>query len=178
VLAVTNRILYRHKISVPPTFLFFFKAISTLEGVARRLDPEFDWRQDWGPKLEKLFRSRYSPEALVDKYWKALKDYDRLIVDYPEDFRDVIKKVTEGKFEIEMHMPELSGYVAEIRTALHKLSVAVVVAAIIFGLFFLGRGQDFKFLQWLLDNWYKLWWVILILILVILYLRKPLKKGE
>src|SRR5262249_25070395 len=45
VLVITNRILYRHKISAPPTFLFFFKAISTMEGVARGLDPDFDWRE-------------------------------------------------------------------------------------------------------------------------------------
>lgn len=172
VLAITNRILYRHKISTPPFFLFFFKAITTMEGVGRRLNPAYDWREDWGPKLRKIIQARYRPEAILKRYWQVLRDYDRLIASYPEDLREAMKKIKEGKFETEMHMPELRGYVSDIQKALHKLSVSLVVSAVIFGIFYLGRGQGDRFLQTFIGNFANYWWVILSLILIILYFRK------
>src|SRR5262249_42649751 len=172
VLASTNRILYRHKISPPPTFLFFFKAISTMEGVVRRIDPDYDWREDWGPRLKKLIEARYSAQAIIKKYSKVARDYDRLIAAYPDDLRGALGKIKDGKFEMEVRMPELRGYVTEIGAALNKVAVAVVIASVVFGLFFVGRGQGPGFLPSILRASVQVWWVVLALLIVVWYVRR------
>jgi ubiquinone biosynthesis protein len=173
VLASTNRILYRHKISPPPTFLFFFKAISTIEGVIRRIDPDFDWRDDWGPRLRKLVNERYSLHAIVQKYSKVARQYDRLIATYPDDVRDVLKRIKDGKFETEMSMPELKTYVDDLKVSLNKVAAALIFAAVIFGLFQLGRGQDVEvFIATLNRVMREYWWMPALLLLIALYFRK------
>jgi ubiquinone biosynthesis protein len=172
-LRMTNRLQYKYKISSPPTFVSIFKTISTLEGLARRLDPDFDWRAEWGPGLRKIFEERYSVESLHKKYWNILKDYDRLTAEFPNDFREVIKRVKEGKIAAEIYIPELQGYVVEIRSAMYMLATSIVIASIVFGLFFLGRGQGFQFLPELLGAAAEFRWVIVALVIMLLYIRKP-----
>lgn len=65
-----NNLIYTNKLSLPPTFLFMIKAILTIEGVARTLDPEFDWRKHMEPILKKLLRERIS----CKKVTRDLKD--------------------------------------------------------------------------------------------------------
>ncbi len=172
VLASTNRILYRNKISAPPTFLFFFKAISTLEGVIRRIDSDFDWRADWGPRLKKLSEARYSPEAIVRRYSKVARDYDRLIGRYPEDVRDVLKRWKDGKYEAEIRVPNLEKQVAEIQSSLSKLSVALVLSSIILGLFIVGRGQGADFARRAAATVMQMWWLPVLFLLAVFYFRK------
>jgi len=174
VLEKINYIVYRNKISLPSNFLFFFKAISTLEGLARRLDPEYDWREAWGPKVEKIMRARYYPMAILKKYWKVLKDYDRLMANFPEDFLEIMKKIKDGKLSIEtqISMPQLDKYVADIRKSMQDFSLAIVLAAIIFGLFHMGRGQGPDFLKDVLGYLPQLWWVVILIIIILLYFRK------
>jgi ubiquinone biosynthesis protein len=172
VLVSTNRILYRHKVSPPPTFLFFFKAISTMEGVIRRIDPDFDWRADWGPRLRKLAEARYSAAALIRKYRKAARQYEQMIVNYPDDFRDVVKRIKDGRFENEISMPELKSHVEEIKAGLNKVATALVVAAVVFGLFMTGRGHGEAFVWSLPRLLAEFWWVAVILFLIAFYFRK------
>jgi ubiquinone biosynthesis protein len=172
VLGITNRILYRHKISAPPTFLFFFKAISTMEGVARGLDPDFDWREHWGPKLRRMMEARSSPAELFNRYRQAARRYDRAFVDFPDDFRAIVKRIKDGRIEGELSIPELRGYVTELRIALNKVAVAIVVAATILGLFVVGRGRGLGFLPWLAVNLVGLWWIVALLLLVAFYFRR------
>lgn len=172
ILVATNRILYVHKISAPATFLFFFKAISTMEGVMRRVDPDFDWRDDWGPRLQKLVRDRYSVPALARHYSGVVRDYDRLIASYPEDMRQVMRRLKDGKFEAEIRMPELKGHVEDIKKGLNKVALALLVSSVVFGLFFIGRGQGDAFAAWIPWAGVQFWWVTLILALIGLYLRK------
>jgi ubiquinone biosynthesis protein len=143
-LAISNRLQYRHQISSPPTFVSIFKTISTLEGLARRVDPEFDWRDHWGPKLKEMIRRQYCSEAIHDKYWRVIKDYDRLAVNFPDDYRDIVQKIKDGK--IDAYLPQLDPLVDRIEKALNKLCIAVIIAAIIFGLFYLGRNKPPNFL--------------------------------
>ncbi|MBI1926250.1 AarF/ABC1/UbiB kinase family protein [Candidatus Poribacteria bacterium] len=181
VFEITNRIMYQHKIASPPNLLFFFKALSTLEGVTRRLNPEYDWRDDWGLRLRKIVLARYvpdeilSPEAFFKKYWKVWKDYDRLLLsEGPEDILEILKQVREGTLSIESKtsLPQLDKYIADIQKALHKLSVSLIVSLTIFGLFYLGRGRGVDFLDNLVESAPQYWMEVLFLILIILYFRK------
>jgi len=172
ILVATNRILYRHKISAPPTFLFFFKAISTMEGVMRRVDPAFDWRDDWGPRLRQIVGKRYSVPSLARHYAGVARDYDRLIASYPEDMRQVMRRLKDGRFEAEIQIPELKAHVEEIKKGLNKVALALLISSVVFGLFFIGRGQGDAFAPWVAQAAMQFWWVTIILFLIVLYLRK------
>jgi ubiquinone biosynthesis protein len=138
-LSISNRLQYRHKISSPPTFVSIFKTISTLEGLARRLDPQFDWRDEWGPKLKEMIRQRYCPDAIHDKYRRAIRDYDKLVMNFPDDYRDIVQKIKDGR--VDAYLPQLDPYVDRIEKALTKLCLALIVASVFFGLCYLGRGK-------------------------------------
>ncbi len=171
---VMNRIMYRHNISTPSTFLFFFKAISTLEGVARRLDPAFDWRDVWGPRISELIYARYYPKTIIKQYWKTVKDYDRLIVNFPDDYRNLIGQLKDGKLEIQITLPQLQMIMRELQRLLRKLPSAMIMAAIVFGLFHIGRGKSFQDVLDFFENVDKrpLVMIMALILFVLLYFRR------
>jgi ubiquinone biosynthesis protein len=167
-----QRIQYRHKIVTPPVFMSIFKTIGTLEGYVRRIDPDFDWRHDWGPRLRKIMDDRYSPDAILTEFRDALQAYRGFIARFPEDMREMMDTIKEGKFDLRIQMPEVETHLSGIQSGLHKLAVSVAVSTVIFGLFYLGRGQNTEFLAWLLSVKRDIWWIVLLLILFVFYLRR------
>lgn len=171
-LSLCNRIQYRHKIVTPAVFMSIFKTISTLEGYIRRIDPEFDWRQDWGPRLKKVIEDRFSPDAMIGDVGEVVQAYGRFASRFPDDMHEVMGKIKQGKFDLRIQMPELVSQLSGIRTGLHKLAVSIVVSSVIFGLFYLGRGQDTAFFAWLFSTMGDIWWIALLLILFVFYLNR------
>jgi hypothetical protein len=102
----------------------------------------------------------------------VVREYERLITAYPEDIRDVLKRLKDGRFESELSMPTLKDYVEEITTALNKVAAALVVSAVILGLFLIGRGQGGRLASWLPRAIAEFWWVSAILLLIVFYFRK------
>ncbi len=76
-------LLRRYRIRCPADLVFLIKALSTIQGVARDIDPSFDLIAHGRPQLEKLIRERYGFRAAQDRIVTAAQRYLSLV----EDFR-------------------------------------------------------------------------------------------
>lgn len=169
---ILYRIQFQHKIMLPPSFVLLFRTICIWDGSSRYVGVDLDWRKLWGPKLRKLIQSQLSPEAITKEFWRILLDYKSQIAKHPRDLRDVIKKIKEGKLKIEIQKSGIETQLRGIQKGLNKLAVSVFVSTIAFGLFYLGRGHGIQFLTQFTDFCTDFWWIVLLFILTILYLRK------
>lgn len=64
VFAVFSRLVERHRISIPSFVLFFNRTLATLDGVSRKLAPDFDWQRHWRRLFIEEARRRTSPSRL------------------------------------------------------------------------------------------------------------------
>ncbi|GAX59164.1 2-polyprenylphenol 6-hydroxylase [Candidatus Scalindua japonica] len=171
-LEIINHIQYQHKITLPTSFVLLFRTICFWDGTFRYVGVDFDWRKDWGPKLKKLIQSQFLSESVVQDMQKSLLDYKQLISKYPANFQDIVDKIKEGKLKVEIEETSLIKQLTGIQKGLNKLAVSIFVSTIIFGLFYLGRGQGNEFLLQIITSGKELWWIFLLIILMFFYLRK------
>ncbi len=171
-LEIVNDIQYQHKIMLPPSFVMLFRTIAILDGTLRHVGIKLDWRKDWGPKLKNIIQHQLKPESIIKDAQKILFDHKQLVSKYPANFQDVIDKIKEGKIKIEIEESGLVKHLTGIQKGLNKLAVSVFVSSIILGLFYLGRSQGNGFLQQLIESRGELWWIFLLFILMLFYLRK------
>ena len=136
-------IFRRHEIALPADLVLLIKAMTTLDGLARQLDPEFQVVEEAAPFLRDIFLESMGPDVLLKKGWQTLAgSIDALAGLLPELQRSV-QAARRGKLKlnVELTPPELLG--AGLDRAANRLAVGLVTAALIIaGAIMAGSAGD------------------------------------
>jgi ubiquinone biosynthesis protein len=116
-----NNLIYRNKLSLPPSFLFMIKAMLTIEGVARTLYPSFDWRDHVEPILEKTLKERITCKKLKQDLKETILECLPLIRKIPGKLSNLLDLVPENSDDP----------LAEIGKTFRMISISLLVAAIL-----------------------------------------------
>jgi ubiquinone biosynthesis protein len=107
VLIDATRIAVRFNIRIPSDWMVVFKAIFTLEGLGRQLDPDFDILTHGGDLVRTAMRERYAPTRLLkDAAWVA-RDVSALLQTAPKQIRWMLRKFNSNDFAIEMKIKDM-----------------------------------------------------------------------
>ncbi len=95
-------LMRRFRIRCPADLVFLIKALSTIQGVAREIDPKFDLIAHGRPQLEKLVRDRYGFKAAQERVFTAAQRYLSLLEDLPDEMRDVLDQLRRREFSVNL----------------------------------------------------------------------------
>ena len=126
-------LMTRHKLKIPPQFHVMIKALVTMDGVARQLDPDFNTIAHTRPFVERLVHERHDPKRIfkdVAIYSSELLDILKVI---PKDAYEIIKKIKKGTLKIEFEHQGLSKFIAEMDKSSNRISFSLVISALIIG---------------------------------------------
>ena len=124
-------ILREHKLHLPPDLALFFKAFITLEGMGRELDPDLDMAGEALPVLRDAINAHYAPSALAKRGLRTASQIARLIADMPRDLSRLLRAARRGKLEIQVDVLPLKHLGDQLNSAANRLTVGIVVSAII-----------------------------------------------
>jgi len=134
VLIEATKIAAKYKISVPGDWMLVFKAILTIEGMGRTLDPTFDIMTYGREMMGELIQNQYSlPRIGRDMLWIA-KDVAALMQILPRQIRWMIRKFNSNDFAVEIKSPDLENLRAQIDIGSRRTSLSIAAA----GLFVAG----------------------------------------
>jgi len=123
----------RHSIVLPSDLAMLFKALISLEGLGRRLDPEFQLVSHMTPFLQQLITRRYRPRALLQSGRRHLLELANMAGRAPRDVRQLLKSVRRGHFKLEMDLKRLDRFGHQLDRSANRLTVGIVTAALIVG---------------------------------------------
>jgi len=127
------RLIIRNRLRMPPGFYLMLKAIVTLEGVARRLDPAFDMVESIKPFAKRAMRERLRPDRLArDLYYGAL-DLTPMLKEFPAQARDILGLIKRGKLRIEFQHQGLEPILKTHERMMTRMVFALVLASLIIG---------------------------------------------
>lgn len=132
-LADVTGLLRRHGLMLPPDLALLIKAILTLEGLARQLDPDFDMTSAAQPWLERVLLARYAPRALALRGQRSLSNTLDLLGDLPQDVRRLLHAARHGRLKGQIEVTSLKPFGDQVNSAANRLTVGVVTAALIIG---------------------------------------------
>lgn len=127
------QLAYRHKIRLPHDLLLLGRALLTMEGVGRALDPEFNVIEIAEPFARHLIRQRLNPRILAARHAQALREYTGLLVHIPRQLAAVLHQLGRGELAIQFRHAGLEGLINRLDVVSNRLSVALIVAALIIG---------------------------------------------
>jgi ubiquinone biosynthesis protein len=126
-------ILREHRLALPPDLALLIKAFISLEGMGRGLDPGFHMATEALPILRQVVRARYQPKMLARRSWMSIRRAATLAERLPHDISRVLRNARRGHLHIGFELAHLKRVGDQIDRAASRLSIALVIAALVIG---------------------------------------------
>lgn len=126
-------ILTLYRIKFPSDLMLLAKALVTIEGIGRQLDPNFDMIGHLRPFMEKLLRERVTPGNLSQEMLRTTKAYGSLLKNLPRDLKEFINRVNRNKFKIDLEHRGLEKLITDLDKSSNRISFSLLIAALIVG---------------------------------------------
>ena len=127
------KVMVQHQIKVPSDLVLLTKAIMTIEGVGRELNPDFNMAARAKPFASKLIRRKYSLNNLMKVSGKFAEEFFNFLKTFPDEFSYLIKNLRKGKFSVSFQHKGLEKLILEIDRASNRLSFSMIISALIIG---------------------------------------------
>lgn len=122
-----------YRIHFRPDFMMLAKALVTVEGMGRMLDPEFDMVERVRPFVEKAAADRLSMGHVAQEVGASLQSYYRLARTLPDDLKEILNRLNRNKFKIDLEHRGLEHFIRELDKSGNRLSSSLIIAALLVG---------------------------------------------
>ncbi len=127
------RIAARYRIKLPQNLLLLSKCLIELEGLGRLLHPGLNILKESEQYAEKLLCKKVSPSAIAGDVVEMMRDYHELTKNLPSQLNQILRKMTSDRFTIDFMHKGLEDFMGEIDRSSNRLTVGIIVAALIIG---------------------------------------------
>jgi ubiquinone biosynthesis protein len=165
-------IVTTYHIKIQPNLMLLIKALVTIEGMGRELDPQFDMIGHLRPFMEQAIRERISPLHLIRDFRDHVTSLASLVQNLPRDIKEFLGKLNRNWFKINLEHRGLDHFIKELDKSVNRLSSSLIIAALIVGSSIIMQTDKgpllfgfpvFAFLGYMIAGLIGLWWVVAIL---------------
>ena len=132
-LADVTAILREHHLGLPSDLALLIKAFISLEGMGRGLDPGFHMTTEALPLLRQVVRARYRPKVIAARAWQTLRRSLAVAEQLPHDLSRLLRNARRGRVHVGIELAHLKRVGDQIDRAANRLTMALVIAALIIG---------------------------------------------
>ncbi|MCD6184690.1 MAG: AarF/ABC1/UbiB kinase family protein [Deltaproteobacteria bacterium] len=123
----------RHRLNIPPDLFLMIKALSTIEGLGTKLDPDFDVAKQAAPFVRRLHLNRFNPRRILQNMTDSGTELFHLLEEVPGEVRDILKMVKRGTIKMEFEHRGLKPMLSTHDRISNRLAFAIVLASLIIG---------------------------------------------
>ena len=123
----------RHRLGIPPDLFLMIKALSTVEGLGRVLDPDLDVIEQAAPFMKRMLLNRVNPHRIAKDMANSGTELFRLLKEIPREVRVILKMARQGKVKMEFEHRGLEPMLASHDRISNRLSFAIVLASLVIG---------------------------------------------
>ncbi len=126
-------LMSRHKVYFRESNYLLTKALVTIEGVGKALDPDFNAAGEIKPFVMRFYKENFSLSAFFSRASELPKEVSDFLMQFPEDIKTIVEKMKSGKLKIEFQHMGLEEMEETIEKSANRLSVSVIISAILIG---------------------------------------------
>lgn len=122
-----------HHLTIPPDLVLLIRALVTIEGVGRALDPHFDIAAQVRPLFRELTARRYHPKRLLARTARTAEDFQRIATLLPDALSQSLESIRRGELTVKFDLQHFEQLVRQLTRASHTLTAGIVIAGLIIG---------------------------------------------
>lgn len=125
--------IMKHRIRIPRDFVLLARVMSMAEDLGERLDPRFNGLEVAWEMTYSLIRKRLNPLRNLDEVPSTLIELEHIVNDLPRGMIRALQRLEEGKLKMELEHRNLDEISRRIERSTNRISVAMLVSALIIG---------------------------------------------
>jgi ubiquinone biosynthesis protein len=118
---------------LPADLTLLFKTLITLEGLGQQLDPEFHMIDHVTPFVERIIQQRYTPQALLARGRRSLRETLEVVADLPRDLRHLLRDMRRGRVKVDIDVKRLDHFGYQLDRASNRLTMGILTASLVVG---------------------------------------------
>jgi len=123
----------QHRLRIYPDIFLMLKALTTVESVARKLDPEFDMVAQSAPFVARVKLKRFSPKRIESDLVKLISQSYEFIHEFPRDLLEITRLIRQQKISFKHNLEGLDRMLSTHDQISNRISFSIVIAALIIG---------------------------------------------
>lgn len=123
----------RFRLRLPPDIFLMIKALSSVEGVGRALDPEFDLIAHASPFIKRIKLERFAPQRISADIMDMMSRLLQFLHQFPQDLMDLSGMIRQQKLSFQLEHKGLEKMLATQDQTSNRMSFAIIIAALIIG---------------------------------------------
>jgi ubiquinone biosynthesis protein len=123
----------QHRLRIPPDIFMMLKALTTVEGIGRSLDPRFDLIAAASPFVREIMLERLHPRRLAADLSQMLSQFVHFIDQFPQDVLELNRQLRQHQLVVPVELTGLSAILASHDQGSNRLAFAIIIAALIIG---------------------------------------------
>jgi len=147
---------FRHHLRMPPEYWLLGKTLGMMEGVGLKLDPGFDVFAVAQPYVRRFIWQQFSPRTLGEKALRGGQEWGDLVLTLPRRLSRLLSDLEAGNLSLSLRLPEVPNWMFRLDRIANRLSMSILLAALIMGLAILISAFDLV----------KQWGLLTVLILI------------
>jgi ubiquinone biosynthesis protein len=116
---------------IPAEMAMLAKTLLNLDGITKRLDPNFDPQSIIRAYAERLITQKLQQKFNPRNFYPALIDLNRLVLDLPHRTREILDLVAAGRLTFGVKLTQAEVFLAGIHKLANRLTVGVIIAALL-----------------------------------------------
>ncbi len=124
-------IVRSHRVKVPSSYTLMLRALVTMEGVGRLLDPQFDMFALAKPYVLRMTARKLNPSRLAKEAMEFAQDSLDLVRSLPIDARVISAKLKKGNLKITAEWERLNIFLTELNRSVNRLTFGLITAALV-----------------------------------------------
>jgi ubiquinone biosynthesis protein len=121
------------QLRVPPDLFLMMKALGTVEGVGRMLDPDFDMIARATPFIAEVKLERYKPERIAKDVFDLSAKLLKFLQKFPKELLDITQIIRQQKLSLKIEHRGLETMLITHDRISNRISFSILIAALIIG---------------------------------------------
>jgi ubiquinone biosynthesis protein len=130
----------KYGLEIPSDFMLVGKALMTVEGVGKEIDPELDVFEEAKPLFVEILRKRYSPERLGNELLRRLEKLSGATYNMPQQLQEVLDDLRLGRLKI--HTTDAGRAKAADRLGRRLFSAIIAAALLLAGSWLVASARE------------------------------------
>lgn len=135
------QMLIEYDIRLPSEFFLLSKAVTTIEGVGRRLKPDFDVVEYTRPYVKKLIKRRHSFKRMAKEFSFTAMELKGLLREFPTAAAEILTLLKRGEIKMKFEHRGLEKLIQSNDQIVNRLVFAIVLGAVIVGSALMTHSQ-------------------------------------
>jgi ubiquinone biosynthesis protein len=123
----------KHRLMIKPHLVQMVNALSSVEGLGRMLDPDFEMLAYAEPFVRKVRLHRLDPRRIAEDFVDSGTELLRTMRDIPEEFRNLLQQARAGRLRVSFQHHGLEDLMVTLDRVSNRISYSIVLASLVIG---------------------------------------------